>query len=95
MNNAKAKRVEKEELRNFVPASKVVKLNPQERKDRADKLRRAMVLGNGYKNKCTIVFEDAQGLKNVETTIWMADEMHVILKGGIILPVSAIRDIII
>lgn len=95
MSNAQAKRVEKEELRNFVPATKIEKLNAQESRERADKLRRAMVLGNGYKNKCTIVFEDAQGLKHVETTIWMADELHVILKGGIILPVSAIKDIIL
>lgn len=95
MNNAQAQRVEKEELKDFKPAKNANKLTPTERKLRLDNLKKAMVLGNNYKSKCTIVFEDAQGLKNVETTIWMADEMYIVLKGGIVLPVSSIKEVII
>lgn len=92
---AEGKHIEKEELKNFVPAKKATQLTPLQRKQRLDNLKKAMVLGNGYKSKCTLVIEDAEGLKNVETTIWMADEMHIVLKGGIILPIGSIRDVFI
>jgi hypothetical protein len=95
MSDAPAKRVEKEELKDVVPAKEKKSLSPAERQHRLDKLKTAMVLGNSYKSKCNIVFEDINGLKNVETTIWMANDMHIVLKGGIILPISCIRDVII
>jgi hypothetical protein len=92
---AQAKRVEKEELKNFEPAKKTHVLTAEQRMQRLDNLKKAMVLGNSYKSKCSIVFEDAEGLKNVETTIWMANELHIVLKGGIVLPISSIRDVIV
>lgn len=92
---AQSKHIEKEELKNFVPAKKVAEISPQQRKQKLDDLKRAMVLGNSYKSKCTIVIETADGLKDVETTIWMANEMHIVLKGGIIIPISSIRDVLI
>jgi hypothetical protein len=92
---AHAKRVEKEELKDFDPAKKAQNLSPAVRKQQVENLKKAMVLGNSYKSKCTLVIEDSEGLKNVETTIWMADELHIVLKGGIVIPISSIRDVLI
>jgi hypothetical protein len=35
---------------------------------------RAMLLGNNYKGKVKIIFEDTAGVKLVETTIWSVTE---------------------
>ena len=49
-----------------------------------------MKLGNGYKSKCKIYFEDNEGIKMVETTVWFADNDHVVLKGDNRIPLSNI-----
>ncbi|MCS6980180.1 MAG: hypothetical protein N2050_02180 [Flavobacteriales bacterium] len=67
----------------------------ESRKERFEKLHKAMLLGNGYKVKVTLVFEDLEGLKAVETTVWETSEDNVLLKGNVHLPVHVIRDVLL
>ncbi len=57
------------------------------------KLIEATRLGNSYKGKMRIEFEDDEGLKAVETTIWATGQKYICLKGGVWLPISRIRSI--
>lgn len=50
-------------------------------------------LGNGYRGKVTIVFEDDEGLKRVDTTIWASGVKYICLKGGMWLPINRIVEI--
>lgn len=50
----------------------------------------AMILGNNYKSKVRITFESAEGIREVDTTVWMATEETVMLKGGVSIPVGCI-----
>jgi len=50
-------------------------------------------LGNGYRGKVTIVFEDDEGLKRVDTTIWASGAKYICLKGGMWLPINRIVEI--
>jgi hypothetical protein len=57
------------------------------------KLVEATRLGNSYKGKMRIEFEDDDGLKAVETTIWATGAKFICLKGGLWLPISRIIDL--
>lgn len=57
------------------------------------KLIEATRLGNSYKGKMRIEFEDDECLKAVETTIWATGQKYICLKGGVWLPISRIRNI--
>ena len=65
-------------------------LNNIEKKALLDECEKAMKLGNSYKGKCKIYFEDSEGIKMVETTVWFADNEHVVLKGDNRIPLSNI-----
>lgn len=56
-------------------------------------LKRAAQLGNGDHVKMKIIFEDAEGLKKTETTIWAVTDKSVILKHGATIPIKRIREI--
>lgn len=58
-------------------------------------LEEAMLLGNGEKHKVRIIFETADGLYMVETTVWDTTDSHIELKGGIDIPISCIREVLI
>src|ERR1700677_4615415 len=47
---------------------------------------RAMKLGNYFKDKVKIVFEDVEGIKIVETTVWGVTEGYLMLKRGMMIP---------
>lgn len=53
-------------------------------------LAHALLLGNLYQSKVTIIFEDIEGVKKVCTTVWGITDKEVILKGDIILPIHRI-----
>lgn len=56
---------------------------------------RAQALGNLEKIKVKIIFQLKDGTKGeVETTVWGVGEHHLMLKGGIHLPIRAIEKII-
>lgn len=56
---------------------------------------RATKLGNYFKDKVKIIFEDSEGMKMVETTVWGVTDRKLILKRGIALPLYRVHDIII
>lgn len=61
---------------------------------RSSKLRKALALGNLFKNKVRMIFVTEDGdEKQVETTIWAVTENYVSLKGGAIIPTQAIKDV--
>jgi hypothetical protein len=47
-------------------------------------------LGNSEHGKCRIVFQDDEGLKAVETTIWTFDPDNIVLKYGMTIPVARV-----
>lgn len=56
-------------------------------------LKIATQLGNGEHGKCRILFQDDQGLKAVETTIWTYDPENIVLKYGTTIPVYRVVSI--
>lgn len=50
-------------------------------------------LGNGYHAKVSILFQDDEGVKRVDTTIWAHGNKYICLKGGVWLPVSRIIEV--
>lgn len=61
---------------------------------RKNELHRALILGNVDHNKVRIIFEDSQGTKMIETTIWAVTELRIILKSGMVVPINRILEII-
>lgn len=85
--------VEKETVKNMVfPREEVLK-NQDSATERRSLLERATVLSNLYHNKVKIVFEDRDGSKMVDTTIWATTEAAIMLKGGIVIPIHRIHSI--
>ncbi len=60
---------------------------------RLTNLEKALKLGNTENHKIKIVFEDSHGLKQVETTIWGVTDKRVILKQGVLIPISRIHEV--
>ena len=56
-------------------------------------LERAVVLGNTYKGKTKIVFEDVDSVREIETHIWGLTDKRVILKQGIVIPIHRIHEV--
>lgn len=56
-------------------------------------LEQAVVLGNTYKGKTKIVFEDNEGIKQIDTHIWGLTDKRVILKQGIVIPIHRIHEV--
>ncbi|MCT4560279.1 MAG: hypothetical protein N4A41_02790 [Crocinitomicaceae bacterium] len=82
--------VEKEEIANMT-FNKPADIYPQA--DLTRKISDAMLLGNSYHTKVSIVFFDDEGLKRVNTTIWASGNKYLCLKGGLWLPVDHVVDI--
>lgn len=60
---------------------------------RNEELSKALVLGNTEHIKVRILFEDIEGQKQVETTIWGLTASEVILKQNVVLPINRIVSI--
>lgn len=56
-------------------------------------LERATSLGNLHHVKVGIVFQDDNGIKRVNTTIWATGSKYISLKGGLWIPISRIVEI--
>ncbi len=50
-----------------------------------------MILGNGSKGKSKIFFISQIGILEVETTVWAASDDEINLKGGLMIPLHAIK----
>ncbi len=96
MENLVTKKIEKEEVANLNFPSKPIKLrSAEEQKSLVQKLKKAEQLGNLFHNKIEIVFQDEEGLKEVNTTIWAVGEDHILLKKGVFIPVNRIVSIVL
>ena len=63
---------------------------------RKHNLNRALRLGNGYKRSVLIQFENAVGEAiETEATIWAVTEKYIMLKGGAVIPIHAIFNVIV
>lgn len=85
--------VQKEMISGFKFPEKEVLASKDEIKVRLSELERALKLGNLEHNKIKIIFEDAEGVKQVETTVWGVTDKRVILKQGIMIPIHRIYEI--
>ena len=58
------------------------------------KLNRALALGNLYKIHALILFCDQYGnYIETEATVWAVSEKYIMIKGGTVIPISAIIDV--
>lgn len=64
-------------------------------KHRITILHHATSLGNLDQHKVNIVFEDSEGLKRVNTTIWALTENRIILKHDRSIPINRIHSVVI
>jgi hypothetical protein len=85
--------VQKEMISGFRFPEKDVLSSKDDMKIRLADLERALKLGNLEHNKIKIIFEDTDGIKQVETTVWGVTDKRVILKQGIMIPIHRIYEI--
>lgn len=85
--------VEKENIRDLKFPDNEVLTTKDAIRIRESDLERALKLGNLEHNKIKIVFEDSEGLKQVETTVWGVTDKRVILKQGVLIPIHRIHEI--
>ncbi len=87
--------IEKEALDtiHFPPQEVLVDMKQIEQREYEAK--RAMKLGNLFNDKVKILFEDAEGIKMLETSVWGMTDNYLIFKRGTMLPLNRIHEIII
>lgn len=85
--------IEKEKISGLKFPYSDVLLDKDDIKIRSMNLERALKLGNLEHNKIKIVFEDSEGIKQVETTVWGVTDKRVILKQGVVIPIHRIHDV--
>ena len=56
---------------------------------------KATILGNMHRRKVSILFEDDNGIKRVDTTIWASGTKFVCLKGGVWIPINRLKEILV
>lgn len=66
--------------------------SPDLKEQREYDLERAASLGTD-RVKMKILFEDENGLKQVETTVWAVTKDRVVLKHGVTIPIKRIHEI--
>ena len=85
--------IEKEMIENLRFPSSEVLVDPTQIKERNSDLERALSLGNLEHSKIKIYFEDENGCKLVETTVWAVTDKRVILKQGVGIPINRIHSV--
>ena len=80
----------KEEISEIQFVSEEVLASVDQINNRRSELQKAMLLGNSEKSKSKIVFATNNGLRKVETTVWAVDDLEVVLKAGVFIPIHAI-----
>jgi hypothetical protein len=82
--------VEKEEVYSLhFPQDDVLFLKDDQAR-RKKRLDDAISLGNIEHEKVKILFQDIEGFKRVETTIWGVTDKSIILKKGVVIPIHRI-----
>jgi hypothetical protein len=95
MNIATPITIEKDLLPTLRFPQDEVLTDPAQLTQRRIEAQRAVKLGNNYKGKVRIVFEDNDSIKMVETTIWGVTGKYLILKSGMLIPIKRVHEIII
>ena len=85
--------VQKEEVNHLNFPNEEVLVGAEAIEKRRKGLEQAVVLGNTYKGKTKIVFEDTEGIKQIDTHIWGLTDKRVILKQGIVIPINRIHEV--
>lgn len=85
--------IDKEQISNLKFPEKEVLHDAEAIKHRKMDCEKATLLGNAQRNKVKVVFEDSEGLKMVETTIWGTTDKRIILKSGMVIPLHRIHAI--
>lgn len=85
--------IPKEEVTTLKFVSYDVLKTEEERKERFQKLEKAMLLGNGYKAKVKITFETSEGARKIETTVWEASDDQLMIKSDVMIPIHAVLDV--
>jgi hypothetical protein len=93
--SSKPQIIEKESIPSLLFPSSSVERTKEDLKILVRKLRRSMMLGNVYRTKMRIQFEDKDGLKEVRTTIWAVGDRNVVLKKGVLIPINRVVDVIL
>lgn len=90
----KVKLVQKEDLVDFKFAKMDVLVDEAKRRLRSIYMKKAELLGNGYKGKVKLLFlSENQEIYAVETTIWAVNEEYISLKGGVNIPTKSVCEI--
>jgi len=84
--------VDKEIVGTLTFPSKEVLISTELQQEREYELNRAASLGTD-RVKIKILFEDTDGLKQVETTVWAVTKERVVLKHGVSIPIKRIHEI--
>lgn len=93
MTATKFEPIEKEKIGELrFPQSEVL-TDSEKIQERENNLKRALTLGNLERTKTKIYFEDEQGLKVVETTVWGVTDKRIILKHGVVIPICRVHSI--
>lgn len=56
-------------------------------------IERAILLGNNYKTKVKIIFQDDEGVKQIKTTIWGVTDKRILLNKALVIPINRIHEI--
>jgi hypothetical protein len=87
--------IEKESIEKMSFPEPEVLLTQEQINHRQYEAQRAMKLGNYFKDKVKVIFEDTEGMKMVETTVWGVTDKRLLLKRGIMIPLNRVHEIII
>ncbi len=96
MISTTTKTIKKEQISSlaFIGTNDVLDNEVAKSKRKSD-LYRAMILGNVYHVKCKLVFVSDDKIYKVDTTVWASTDNYVTLKGGTIIPVNSILEVIL
>jgi hypothetical protein len=94
MERVNLNRIEKENIQHLQFRNQEVLGDKLAQRGRERELYRAMLLGNAHKSKVKIVFESLTGLNIVDTTIWATTDKNVVLKGGLLIPICCILEVV-
>ncbi|CAN5276060.1 hypothetical protein BH09BAC1_BH09BAC1_12070 [soil metagenome] len=94
MERVSMNRIEKENIQHLQFKNQEVLQDTGAQNGRERELHRAMLLGNGHKSKVKIIFESLTGRNMVQTTIWATTDKNVVLKGGLLIPICCILEVV-
>lgn len=92
-NTNKPAPIDKENISGLKFPESDVLTSTDDKKMRAANLEKALKLGNLEHGKIKIIFEDSEGMKQVDTTVWGVTDKRVILKQGAVVPIHRIHEV--